>query len=263
MTDIRQSKLYAEFMRSIGWKVEEIDGVYAYIKPFPLIGATIKIQRPNKLPEMTKLEHLKKRYRARSISIEPDFSHNLLPTTYNLLKDPYLPTKTILIDLKPSEQIIFSRFSEAKRRAVRRAEKGSVIASEGAIDEFIKLKNKTAGLFGFLTTTTLKPLWNTFSPQQATVLLTNSPAAILLLFHQKTAYYWMAGATEAGKKSFAPTLMVWEALKLSKQKGCEIFDFEGIYDERYPNLNKNWLGFTKFKQGFGGKEVEYPKPLSL
>lgn len=42
----------------------------------------------------------------------------------------------------------------------------------------------------------------------------------------------------------------------AKKRGCKIFDFEGIYDERFPN--KSWLGFTHFKKSFGGYEVSYP-----
>jgi|GEM_PF-332218 len=319
--DIRQTKSYATFMRKIGWQVEQIDDVYIFIKRFPLISATIKIQRINKLPNINKLKQLMHKYHTRSISFEPNITvilnshHHEVESTLGVFQDPkingmlnqvqhdkflnnpYLPTKNILIDLKPKEDDIFKRFSEAKRRAVRRAEKNNVVIKSGSIDEFIKLKSRAAGILGLLTTTTLKPLYEAFAPQNAEVLLAYKPspyqgegkggvgetvsqhqppptpsferrgvfpiAGIFLLFHKKTAYYWMAAATKEGKKSFAPTLLVWEALKLAKQKGCTVFDFEGIYDERYPKLNQNWLGFTKFKSGFGGKEVYYPKPIKI
>ena len=65
-----------------------------------------------------------------------------------------------------------------------------------------------------------------------------------------------AAASDAGKKLFAPTLCAWEAIKLSKKHGSKIFDFEGIYDERFPL--KSWHGFTRFKKSFGGREIEYP-----
>jgi len=48
--------------------------------------------------------------------------------------------------------------------------------------------------------------------------------------------------------------------KLAKKMGCKIFDFEGIYDDRFPL--KSWLGFSRFKKSFGGLEVEYPGAYS-
>jgi lipid II:glycine glycyltransferase (peptidoglycan interpeptide bridge formation enzyme) len=268
--DIRQSSQYADYMRAIGWTVETIDGVHAFIKKIPLAGTIIKIQRPNKIPSLISLQQLKKKFNARSIVIEPDLDIQYSTSTIQYSKEPYLPTKTIHIDLKSTEEKIFNSFSEAKRRAVRRAEKLRVIVKPSSnIDDFIHLKNKSAGFLGFLTTTTIKKLWQTFMPKNVAVLsaykknMTNPIACVLLLFYSKTAYYWQAAASKEGKKSFAPTLLVWEALKLAKSRKYILFDFEGTYDERYPKLNTNWSGFTKFKQGFGGKEVEYPKPINM
>jgi len=57
---------------------------------------------------------------------------------------------------------------------------------------------------------------------------------------------------------FAPTLLVWEALKLAKNRGAKQFDFVGVWDERIPNKFHEWKGFTKFKEGFGGAAQYYP-----
>ena len=56
---------------------------------------------------------------------------------------------------------------------------------------------------------------------------------------------------------FAPTLLVWEALKLSKKHGAKQFDLVGVWDDRTPHKFHEWKGFTKFKEGFGGKIVYY------
>jgi peptidoglycan pentaglycine glycine transferase (the first glycine) len=53
-----------------------------------------------------------------------------------------------------------------------------------------------------------------------------------------------------------PYFIVWEAMKEAKKRGCKIWDFEGIYDARWPN--KSWLGFSHFKKSFGGEEIEFP-----
>ena len=269
MINIRQSPLYTDFMRRIGWIVEEIDGVFIFIKKFPFLGAVAKIQRPNHLPSYNKLKQLMQKYHLRSISVEPNFNYQLSINNYQLSHDPYIHTKTIHIDLTASETTVFNRFSSAKRRAVRRAQNLGVTVSIGDnLEDFIKLKNRAAGLFlGFMTTQGFtKPLWHTFAPQHARVLLASLPqekniAGILLLFYEGIAYYWMAAANRRGKKYFAPSLCVWEALKFAKKENCT--DFEGVFDERFSKQSPQWKGFSKFKAGFGGKNIYYPEPFLI
>lgn len=287
MLNIRQTSLYADFMRRINWQVEEIDGVYFFIKKIPLLPAVVKIQRPNHLPAEDKLELLMRKYHASSIVVEPNFNLKLEIGNWKLVHDPYIHTKTLHIDLTADEQTIFNRLTPAKRRAVRRAQKlGVAVEVSDDIESFIRLKNRTTGFFlGFLATRGfLRPLWQTFAPDYARVLLAFLPrtqsrinltkfpigridkkivAGILLLYLNKVAYYWMAAASETGKKHFAPTLLVWEALKFSKSQGCTVFDFEGVFDERFPKKSRDWQGFSRFKEGFGGDPVYYPQPFRI
>lgn len=292
--EIQQSPLYAQYITKLGWKVVRHQGFNMFIKQFPLYGGLVKIQRFTKLLNLDKLIPLLKEHRARRIIVEPDANVTQgefdrwvtqLSQKFTINKSPYLPTKTSLVDLKPSEDEIFQKFSEAKRRAVRRAIKNNVvIKKEMNIDDLIKIKNKSSGFLGSLTTYGIDKLWHIFAPQCASALLAYRPedlrkdspcisqgeslcnskiiiGGVLLLFWDKTAYYWIAGATREGKKLFAPTLLVWEALKLSKKRGCTQFDFVGVWDERSPNQFHEWKGFTKFKEGFGGNYIYYPRTL--
>ncbi len=277
---LQQSSLYQQYIRALKWNVATIDGAHLFYKKFPLIGGISKIQRPMKLPAVSKVVKFLNEIGIKKISVEAEYTmdqkkfsawcrkltrHVALNTT------SFIPTKTILIDLKPSEEIIFQRFSEAKRRAVRRAQKNNVLVRKSDnIRDLMAIKNKSGGLFGFIVTWGIDKLWPIFAPQNAAILLAHSATnnqqlttnncvgGVLLLFWKKTAYYWIAGATREGKKLFTPTLLVWEALRLSKQRGCKQFDFVGIWDERIPHYGGTWKGFTKFKEGFGGKEVYYP-----
>lgn len=286
--EIQQSSHYASFIRSLGWVVEKIEGSYIYIKPFPVIGGLAKIQRVTTLPAIQTLIPILKHYRVRTLAIEPDSC--ITQKDFNawcqhvsqyirLNRDPFLPTKTIRVDLTASEQDIFRRLTEAKRRAVRRAEKNRIcVINTDNIQTFIQLKNRSAGLLGFITTTGVIKLWNALPHIQRTVLLAreqcdsfsfspigknekNIVGGILLLFWNRIAYYWVAGATREGKKLFAPTLLVWEAIRESRKRGCRSLDFVGVWDERRPKLNHEWLGFTKFKEGFGGESLYYPLTL--
>jgi len=308
--DLQQSSFYKKYVQSIGWIVITVDGINIYIKNIPLLGTLAKIQRPRLLPYLPKLIPFLKKYHVRKISFEPTANtdqqeyqkmQNSISKFFILNKEPFLPTKTIRISLIPSEETLFSSFTEAKRRAVRKAIKNNILIQKSTnIKDLIDIKAKSAGMFGSITTYGLDRLWSAFSPDNATILLAyhntechpersegsspdvhrktlmdSSPdlvgirmtceknkhslvGGVLLLFFDHTAYYWIAGATRQGKKLFAPTLLVWEALKISKKRGCTMFDFVGVFDERSPKQYLSWKGFTKFKEGFGGQEVYYP-----
>ncbi len=264
--DIRQSPAYAQFIRNLGWQVEKIGRWNIFIKKFPLVGSLIKIQRIIPPIPFEEIETIAKKHRAFQIILEPtSFPH--IPQTphgYHPLKSPFIPTKTLTLNLKPTETETFNNFSKNKRRDIRIAERNKLVIKEGTPEEFIFLKRKSL-LEKFILPIgdrkDILALNKAFSLDICFLIAysSNPVAGILLLFHQKTAYYWQAAATEKGKKLMAPTLLLWEAIKLAKKKGCTKFDFEGVYDERFPQ-NKSWLGFTHFKQGFGGKEAFYPEP---
>ncbi len=272
----QQSTLYAKYMMALKWTVIEIDGIHIFLKRFPLFGGIAKIHRPQKLPNAQKLIPILQSHKIKTLVIEPIATQNQqelnqwclsLARYVKVNTAPYLPTKTIRIDVTPKEDEIFHSFSEAKRRAVRRATKLNVsIKQSTSIDDLIRIKNKSSGLFGFITTTGIKKLWPIFAPQHSAILLAYSGdeliGGVLLLFWDTIAYYWIAGATKKGKKLYAPTLLVWEALKLSKKHGAKLFDLVGVWDERIPKQNTDWKGFTKFKEGFGGKTLYYPLVLN-
>ena len=83
----------------------------------------------------------------------------------------------------------------------------------------------------------------------------NSSGAIFLI-GDKTAYYWQAFTNKEGRRALTQYKIVWEGILWAKAHGAKIFDFEGIYDERFPN--KRWKGFSHFKKSFGGYEINYP-----
>ncbi|MFZ5535631.1 MAG: lipid II:glycine glycyltransferase FemX [Patescibacteria group bacterium] len=273
--EIQQSPLYAKYIRSLGWKVESLDGCFIFIKPFWIFGGIAKIQRCIKLPDRKKVLRLLQSYGVRTLVIEPDSrvrQADLTRWTKSMAKDmtvntdPYIPSKTIRIPLSGSEDALFSQLSEAKRRAVRRALKAGVrIGISEDIRAMVRLKNRSAGLLGFITTTGITKLWAILPQKNKAILFAydskgTAVGTVLMLFCNRIGYYWIAGATRRGKKLFAPTLLVWEAIKLARQRKMNFFDFVGVWDERIANKNTEWKGFTKFKEGFGGETLYYPLP---
>lgn len=271
--EIQQSLLYANYIRSLGWTIERIDTMYVFIRPFSFIGGLAKIQRTIRLPEKKKLITLLKEYNIRTLVVEPDarvsqkeFTRwcQTIKSYVHINKDPYIPTKTIRISLSLSVDEMFHRLTEAKRRAVRRAQKAGVTISQSQnIDALVQVKNSSAGFLGCITTAGVKKLWSALPEKKRTILFAHDKknkviGGIFLFYWNHIAYYWIAGALKEGKKQFAPTLLVWEALLTSKNAGMKYFDFVGAWDERIPNKNQEWHGFTKFKEGFGGEPLYYP-----
>lgn len=271
--EIQQSPLFIQYIKKLGWTTEKIGKYTIFIKPFFFIGAIGKLQRTTTLPSSAKIIALIKKHRIKLLVVEPD--SKISSKTFSLWIDHikpyvristahYLSTKTIRVDLKAAEDDIFHNFKDAKRRAVRRAKSlGVTIRESTDIQKFLRFKAKTAGFLGSLTTYGVKELWPYFSKNNATILLAYNKneivvAGVLLLYWDNISYYWIVGATKEGKKLFAPTLLVWESLITAKKKGCTSFDFIGVWDQRLPKENLNWKGFTKFKEGFGGKELYYP-----
>jgi lipid II:glycine glycyltransferase (peptidoglycan interpeptide bridge formation enzyme) len=271
----QQSSLYATYITLLKWKAIRIDNVSVFYRQFPFGMGVMKIHRPLRLPESRKLIPLITSYKIRTLVLEPSdgIDQNKLNIWCRKISrhvkinaSPYLPTKTIRVDMTPTEEQIFSAFSEAKRRAVRKSIKlGVTVEISDSIDKLIRIKNKSSGVFGFITTTGIREFWHIFAPDHAEILLAyESPTSeniiggVLLLYWDHVAYYWIAGATKHGKKLYAPTLLVWEALRLAKNHGCTAFDFVGVWDERLPKENTEWHGFTRFKEGFGGTTLYYP-----
>ncbi len=271
--ELQQSSLYQAYIKALHWNVATIDGTAIFYRRIPLIGTLAKLQRPEHLPYLPKMVMTLKKLRVTQLSVEPkedvsqeEFNKYLssLSKFFHIMTSPFIPTKTIVIDLSGSTKELFSKFTSAKRRAVRKAEKNNLtIVESHDINDLIAIKSKGAGMFGGITTHGIDRLWKLFYPKHATILLakTNTDrvvAGILLLFWNNTAFYWIAGATHEGKRLFAPTLLIWHALKIGKKRKCTVFDFIGVWDERKPKQFFEWKGFTKFKEGFGGASLYYP-----
>ena len=295
MTDIRQSLQFANFMGDLGWKVEKVKSTFVYLRKFPFLGYFAKIPRPKPPFPFLGVNKLIKSNRIFQLRISPFVSstdinysryrQQFLDRRYKIISSPFNPTTTIHIDLTQNEEIIFKNFTEAKRRGVRRAVKNGITVSESSdIESFINIRKKQYSPLGFLVVSEMQKLWQKFYPKNAALILAypttqnidiiqapatasscikKAIAGILLLFYDRIAYYWYASSLKIGKKLFAPTLLVWEALKLSRKRGCKIFDFEGITDDRFPQASQSWKGFTKFKEGFGDTKIIYLENFHL
>ena len=144
------------------------------------------------------------------------------------------------------------------RRAIR---KNNQITVEGIklknIGGFrIAWKNAVGNKRHVPTLAKLKALKKTFDKKAYFLLTEDNSAGAIFLIGDKLAYYWQAFTNKNGRKSLAQYKIVWEGILKLKASGVRILDFEGVYDDRFPN--KSWRGFSHFKKSFGGDEIKYP-----
>jgi len=263
MTDLRQTSAWANYLKLIGWQVEKIGDTYYFLKKVPILGYLLKVQRPQKI-DFKAIDRLTKKYKVWKVVIEPLIHINkILSHGFKLSNSPHLPTKTLQIDLRKPEKEILKEMKPKTRYNIRLAlKKGIKVKESKDMETFVNFWRENFERKRFLFLSQKKnviTLYKAFGRNADLLLAFNSNqvmAGLLILRTKDTAYYMYAAANDIGRELFAPTLLTWKGILLAKKNKCKAFDFDGIYDERFPI--KTWLGFTKFKKGFGGYEVKYP-----
>lgn len=258
MKDIRQAQEYANYLSQTGWGVENLNGTFVYIKKIPVLGAVVKIQRPQNL-SFELVNTIAKKYKAKRITIEPIDKYQVDSIKYHGYKQsnsPYLPTKTLVIDVTRKENTILQNFKNDARSAIKKAAHVEVVETENIIEFHSAWKKNTKSRLLLSSVNELEVLKQAFGKNCLILVTQDFSAAAIFLRADNTVYYWKAFTSPQGRKEFAQYKLVWEGILWAKKKKAKIFDFEGIYDERFPL--KNWKGFSHFKKSFGGKEVEYP-----
>jgi len=257
MVDIRQTKEYARYLGKIGWKVERAAQINYFIKKIPLVGSIIKIQRPEEI-QIDKIKKLAKKYRALQIIVEPakELDAKLLKSLgFKLSRSPYLPTKTLLLDLTRGKKEILKAMKKDARYGIKKTEtlKTKEIIN---LEKFREGWKKSVGLKRYVPSLAhLSALKNSFKDKSLFLTTHDLSAGAIFLVGDGLAYYWQAFTNKEGRKELAQYKIVWEGILWAKTKIAKVFDFEGILDERFPN--KSWKGFTHFKKSFGGNEVSY------
>ena len=272
MVDLRQTPQYARYMKALGWETvvtplrSSVVRNRIYIKRILLIGNIAKLQRPQKL-DFKQIKSLIETRKLSVLYIEPsaEISSKLAQVSFKEAKSAFLPSKTIHIDLTKSEEQLLKEMKPKTRYNIKIASKRRVVVRKSQdIAVFINLwKSSARRRLALPQSNEIRALWQAFG-NRANLLLAykekNLIAGVLTARSPDTTFYMYAGSNKEGNKLFAPTLAAWEAIRLAKKLRCKTFDFEGIYDPRYSST-KSWRGFTRFKEGFGGKVIEYPKTL--
>ncbi len=269
LEDIRQTSAYANFMSYLGWQTEKMNSprpVFIYIRKLGLLPLYILKVLRYQLPLGKQYKTMIKRYHPIIIKNEPfaveKLTGNQVYFKINLdNKSPVLPTKTLWLNLNLSPAKLFNNLKPKTRYNLKKAQLkvATLIISGSKIDKkiikdfyFLWARNKPFNWLFKPSFTELESLIECFRDKCFLVSAQDMSAACLILTSKNMASYWHNASTAESRKFFAPTLCIWQAILEAKRRNLKIFDFEGVWDERFPKLNQGWQGFTRFKQGFVG-----------
>jgi lipid II:glycine glycyltransferase (peptidoglycan interpeptide bridge formation enzyme) len=259
MIDIRQNKKYANYLKSQGWIVEEKNGVLYFIKRM-LFLSIIKVQRPKKI-NYKDIEFLRKKYRAFQVVIEP----NTAKETKDLVKhgykniSPFIPSKTVILQLTKSEDSLLESFTKDTRYCIRKSERVNILEVKD-LRKFRHYWRKSVDIKRHvLSVKQMNDLKNAFGDDCLFLVAEDGISGAIFLVAGNVGYYWYGFVGSEGREKLSQYKVLWEGIKWAKSRGATCFDMEGIFDERFPI--PAWRGFTKFKKGFEGKVAQYPGAL--
>lgn len=249
------------------------------LHPFPLLGFNIGYFPKGLYPSKELIESLReygKNNNCAFIQLEPNQEVDETHTEELLLKEcpglvksrkPMFTKYTFYIDLQKTEEELLKQMKEKTRYNVRLAQKKGVVVAEENNDEsfesYLSLLRETAKRDNFFAHNEKyhRTLWETLKNSGLIHLLIarheNTPLVGWLLFGHKDKLYYAYGASSSQKREvMASNLMYFEAMKFGQQKGYKTFDLWGSLGPN-PDPKDAFYGFHRFKEGYGGRLVEF------
>lgn len=226
---------------------------------------------------LQELKKIGKAEKASFIRINPLLEHNQV--NQNILKDLGFREASMhanayeaawKLDISSSEEELLKNMRKTTRYLIRQTLKNQDITVEKNEDPtevviYQKLNSEVAQRQKFVPFSSeyIKNEFEVFSKDNQALWFFGKykgelVAAALIVFWSGIGFYHQAASREKYAKFSIPYLILWEAIKEAKNRGCKLFDFWGFVDPQ-KRPKHPWAGPTLFKMGFGGKPYEYVK----
>ncbi len=266
MNSFLQSKLWADFQKSLNRKAWHKNGVWIFKYDLPLNKSYLYSPHcgDSFLSEsfLDKIKKIAKSERAIFFKIEPVKinKHELKKFGFKKSKN-IQPPKTLILDIENPKDKLLKQMHSKTRYNIRLAQKKGV--------KIKKDKNKFEDFWRLIQKTTKRDKFKSHPKQYYKKMLeipgielfiakldSKIIASNIVMFYKNTGYYLHGVSDYNYRKYMAPHLLQWEQILEAQKTGCSKYDFWGI-DQ------KKWPGVTRFKKGFGGKETVYSGAYDL
>ena len=170
------------------------------------------------------------------------------------------PPHTVIVSLTDDESLLAS-FKPKWRYNVRLAERRGVEVSAGdEADELARQAAATAAREGIALpgAAYYRLLKETLEWCRIFVARVEGEAvaAILLAAHAGRAYYLFGGSNGRHRDAMPNHALHWRAMRDARDSGCADYDLWGVPSPAAGAADA-WAGIGRFKEGFGGRRVEY------
>jgi lipid II:glycine glycyltransferase (peptidoglycan interpeptide bridge formation enzyme) len=184
------------------------------------------------------------------------------------------PEASWKLNLEPSEEELFVNMRKTTRYLIRQAQKNDNISFSQSndfkdVEIFSRFHDQVSKRQSFIPFSLeyLQKEFSAFGKDGGVSLFFgyhNKEIACgsFVVFWSGIGFYHHAISVPKFAKLSVPYLLLWEAIKEAKKRGCEIFDFWGFVDPK-KQPSHPWAGPTLFKMGFGGQAHEYVKTQDL
>jgi len=188
------------------------------------------------------------------------------------------PEATWQLDIRASQEELLKNMRKTTRYLIRKAQKDKdieIIQSQQVRDiEVFSRLHKEVSLRQHFVPFSLEYLTKeflAFQPDNEVSLFMGKYkgeviASAFVIFYSGKGFYHHAALLKKYPTLPIAYLILWEAIKEAKRRGCSFFDFWGYVSPK-ENPKHPWAGPTLFKMGFGGEKKEYVKtqdfPTSL
>ncbi len=297
--NLLQTSQWGELKGSFGWDWDIVTvgpaqnpeaGALVLYRPLPLkLGALAYVPRGplvdwhnEELVEalFDTLHESARRHRAWACWIEPEafqeagIEPQLADVGYALAEQTIQPRRTILVDLRPTEDEILMAMKSKTRYNIRLSARKDVVVRQGTaedIEVFYDLMEKTGDRndFGIHTRGYYRKAYEVFAAEDQVGLFIaeyqDEPLAGLLAFAVGDTAWYISGASSNRHRNRMPAYAVqWAAIQWAKARGCTTYDLWGIPDADEETLEETFMerseglwGVYRFKRGFGGEVVRY------
>jgi lipid II:glycine glycyltransferase (peptidoglycan interpeptide bridge formation enzyme) len=281
---------WGELREPSGWRAvrfavgksreEPIAGAQVLIRQVPMLGWRLGYaprgpigdfdDRETRRSFMAALRHLGATERIATLKVDPEatasdaFGKALLTAPWREASKVQ-PPRTRLIDLALEEDALLAQMSKKHRQYVHKAEREGVTVTQlspsatpdetaVALADFYRIYADTAERAGFAARVQdyYERVWSLFAPAGHARLFfaVSGGERVATLFHftcGDRAAEAYGGMTDAGADSRANYLLKWEAIRAFRAQGFASYDLWGIATG----------GIAHFKEGFGGRQVDY------